>query len=78
MPAKVSDPRAKDYIAKYGDKSWEVDALPPDVLTKIIRKALESVTDMERMAAIKDKERRDKKQLLAAVEKIMAGGDEGA
>ncbi len=31
-PAKITDSRAKWYIEKYGNKSWEVDALRPEVL----------------------------------------------
>ncbi|MGB9927677.1 MAG: hypothetical protein ACPK85_04660 [Methanosarcina sp.] len=31
-PAKFSDLRPKDYIAKYGPVSWEVDALIQEVL----------------------------------------------
>lgn len=35
-PAKVTDPRAADYIAKYGNKSWEVDALKPELLHELL------------------------------------------
>jgi hypothetical protein len=36
-PAKVTDSRAAGYIERFGDESWELDALPPDVLAKLIR-----------------------------------------
>lgn len=36
-PAKQTDPRAKWYIEKYGDNSWELDALPPPILMQIVR-----------------------------------------
>jgi hypothetical protein len=51
QPAKLSDARAKDYIAKHGDESWEVDALPPDVLDRLIRKTLNSYIDKPKMDA---------------------------
>lgn len=35
-PAKVTDSRAKNYIAKYGHESWELDALEPSVIEKLI------------------------------------------
>lgn len=35
-PAKVTDPRAKDFISKYGNESWEVDALKPEILHEIL------------------------------------------
>ena len=44
-PAKQTDTRAAAYIAKYGDSSWEVDALPPDVLHKLIEKAILEVLE---------------------------------
>jgi hypothetical protein len=34
-PAKMTDPRAKWYIEEYGRKSWELDALEPNVLMSI-------------------------------------------
>lgn len=44
-PAKTTDSRAADYIATYGDESWELDALEPAVLVKLIRDAVEQVRD---------------------------------
>lgn len=40
-PAKLSDTRAKSYIEEYGDKSWELDALDPDVITDLIKNHIE-------------------------------------
>jgi len=48
-PAKVSDPRAKAYIEEHGDESWEVDALPPEVLTRIIEKEIAALVDAEKL-----------------------------
>ena len=31
-PAKVSDPRAGEYVEKYGERSWELDALEPSYI----------------------------------------------
>ncbi len=36
-PAKVTDSRAKDYIARYGEESWELDALSPAYLGRLIK-----------------------------------------
>lgn len=36
-PAKITDSRAKAYIAEHGDESWELDALEPSVLTALIQ-----------------------------------------
>lgn len=70
-PAKVSDPRAEEYIKKYGPHSWEVDALPPDVLRKLIRAAFEGVIDMPLMNSIKAREETHKKHLLRVASELM-------
>jgi len=44
-PAKVTDSRAKKYIAEFGTKSWELDALPPKELDRIIRQKIRSLRD---------------------------------
>ena len=36
-PAKITDSRSDGYIAKYGSKSWELDALEPRVIADLIR-----------------------------------------
>ncbi len=66
-PTKVTDPRAAKYIEEHGEECWEVDALPPEVLSEVIRTALEGVVDMKKMKRIKEQEERDKHLLLQAV-----------
>lgn len=39
-PAKKTDKRAKKYIKKYGPESWELDALEPQVIEKLVQKAI--------------------------------------
>lgn len=46
-PAKIDDPRAKDYISKFGNISWEVDALTPQIITQIIEDAIIQEIDMD-------------------------------
>lgn len=36
-PAKVTDSRAGEYIARYGENSWELDALNPETMTELIQ-----------------------------------------
>lgn len=43
--AKLSDTRSADYIATYGEESWELDALPPDVITEVIEENVDLLTD---------------------------------
>ena len=37
-PAKVTDSRFENYVARYGDESWELDALNPRVLRDLIER----------------------------------------
>lgn len=67
-PAKVTDSRAKAYIEKFGNESWEVDALPPRELTRIIRRAFDNIIDRAKMDAVIDKENRDKERLRSMLE----------
>jgi hypothetical protein len=43
--AKVTDSRARGYIAEYGEDSWELDALDPPVLDAVIQGAVEPLVD---------------------------------
>lgn len=66
-PAKITDSRAKAYIEKYGDKSWEVDALPPRELNRIIDAAFSALIDRDKMDAVIAREETDKKLLRKAL-----------
>lgn len=58
-PAKITDPRAKDFIAKHGNTSWEVDALKPEVLNDILTKAIESNIEIELFESVIEEEQED-------------------
>lgn len=44
-PAKLTDSRAADYISKFGESSWELDALEPRVLAALVEVKIESLLD---------------------------------
>lgn len=69
-PTKVTDSRARRYIAEHGHKCWEVDALEPRVLREIITSAFEGILDQGKMDAIIKREDSDKKRLLVAAKGI--------
>jgi hypothetical protein len=62
-PAKIKDPRAKNYILKYGNTSWELDALPPKVLGELITGWIEGLIDPDIYQAALDAEKSDKVKL---------------
>lgn len=70
-PAKMSDSRAQAYVDQHGAESWEVDALPPNVLEELIRDAIEALFDADLMEEIKAREEKDKDALLKAARDIM-------
>lgn len=50
-PAKLTDSRAVDYISKFGRQSWELDALPPQVLNDLISDHIEGLIQPDEMGA---------------------------
>ncbi len=42
-PAKMTDSRIDAYFKKYGNESWELDALDPNTITDLIRKNIEEI-----------------------------------
>lgn len=55
-PAKVTDSRAEAYMDKFGDESWELDALEPSYIDRIIREAIDEVRDPELWAEQEERE----------------------
>ena len=73
-PTKKADPRAKEYVARYGDQCWELDALEPTELQRIVREAVEAEIDpkiwsevIERNKETQRKAREELKRKLGAV-----------
>jgi hypothetical protein len=62
-PAKVTDSRAAAYIAKHGEYSWEVDALPPKALDALLRKTLNAYIDKPKMDAVIGEENKIKARI---------------
>ena len=69
-PAKMTDPRAKWYIKKYGSMSWEVDALPPEVMQRIVNDSIREYVDNDMMEKIKVQEEKDKRKLKRLTSKF--------
>lgn len=71
-PAKMTDSRATDYVEKFGDSSWELDALDPVVIQDMIEKAILQVRDETKWDAALLREVEEQRLLEEAVE--MFGG----
>src|SRR5688572_2826178 len=46
-PAKLTDSRAQQYIAEWGDESWELDALSPQVIAQLIQDEVDREVDSD-------------------------------
>jgi hypothetical protein len=44
-PAKLTDSRANEYVARFGDSSWELDAIEPAMLARLVTDAIEDLKD---------------------------------
>ena len=62
-PAKITDSRASGYIRKYGYESWELDALEPQMLNKLITNEVTALRDDLLYEEICKREKREKREL---------------
>lgn len=69
-PAKLTDARAHGYISKFGNKSWELDALDPKTLDALIEKTIKSYRDDSLWREAKDLEASHRQELMDAAERM--------
>jgi len=62
-PTKLSDTRAADYIDQYGHESWELDALEPSVIERLIKGKIEEYIDWDKWHEL-DEPENEKIQLM--------------
>lgn len=62
-PAKDTDARFDDYRRRFGDESWELDALDPPVIDALIQKALDGIIDQFAWSASKDAEEKNRQNI---------------
>lgn len=66
--AKVTDSRFKTYNDKFGDESWELDALDVRVIHNLITEKVSEYKDEDRFNALKEEEDEKRKLLAASAE----------
>ena len=70
-PTKVTDSRAGGYMAQYGDECWELDAIEPDELVRLVQEAVEGeVTDWDAWDELKDQEVKEREEIRLAIEEL--------
>ncbi len=68
-PAKITDSRAAAYIAEHGEFSWELDALPPRELNRLVERAIAGVVDRKKMDAVLAREQKAKDGITSLLER---------
>lgn len=67
-PAKSSDSRYETYVGKFGNSSWELDALEPSVLAGILEGQIIQYVDMIKFDIIAEQEQEYKQQIREIAE----------
>lgn len=63
-PAKITDSRAKQYIKMYGTSSWELDAVEPKELARLVEAAVVNLRDDSLWQSALDRENEMKDELV--------------
>lgn len=69
-PAKMTDPRAKWYIAQFGKVSWELDSLKPLELRKMADKSVREFVAVDKYNAWIKREDKEKQALKDFADKL--------
>ena len=75
-PAKITDSRARKYISRHGYSSWELDAIPPKMLSDLVSDAIENHVVKGIYYKSVEWEKRGKQKLADARDWLARGGKE--
>lgn len=73
-PAKITDPRAKKYIAEFGQTSWELDALSPKDLNELLDNEILELLDVDEFNKICRMEQYERQELRKVAQTIEVNG----
>ncbi len=68
-PAKTTDSRYEGYVAKYGNESWELDALEPQFISELIRDQILEERDEEKWAIAVDEQEKERGQIQDIIDR---------
>lgn len=69
-PAKITDSRSDGYIAAHGESSWELDALEPQVISRLVRRTILDNRDEELWEQSKAEEDEGREALERAAQSL--------
>jgi len=67
--AKTEDLRTAKFVEAHGDETWEVEALPPGMLERLVDEAIRKALDFEVYQEILDREKEDVARLTAMIKR---------
>lgn len=73
-PAKETDARYKGYVEEFGESSWELDAIEPRTLAKLVREAVLELVDDDLWDEAVERENKMKGELGAFVKAYRKNG----
>ena len=71
---KTTDSRSTKYIKKYRNKSWELDALNPEILTDLLKSSILVYLDEDKYREMKRQEKAEKTRLQDIVDRLEEDG----
>lgn len=81
-PAKLTDVRAREYVAEHGEVSWELDALAPEVIVELIKEHALAYRDEDIYEAVQEYSDRQQELMLQVADRwdevveFLQGGEE--
>jgi hypothetical protein len=72
VEAKVRSRNYQRFVRQHGTGACELEAVPPRLLQKMLRDAIESVLDLDAFKAEQDRERSDANEIKATRQRMMA------
>jgi len=73
-PTKRADPRSKNYVSQFGNQCWELDAIEPNDLQKIVEETIRSHIDFsiwKETLEQQEKERRELEKMFSEIERLL-------
>jgi hypothetical protein len=64
-PAKDTDSRSTGYVSRFGNSSWELDALDPRTIDGLIEAEIETIIDREAWSQALEEEEANRNSLIA-------------
>lgn len=62
-PTKLADPRSEEYVAEFGNQCWELDAIEPNDLQRIVKKAITKHIDEKAWNQTVEEQEQEREQL---------------